>query len=350
MKISAKQNILLGYFSLRNLTCFFGNKKLDPPVIIWILTHRCNFQCKHCVSWHDNSSFEAKRLMETAKKIADSKSLIVNLSGGELFLVPNITEIISVLKKAGKIVSINTNAWFLDKYIDFIIEQDIDSISVSMDGYNSDIHDNLRKKGSFDRIISNLEKLKNKRKNKKPHIGIRGVVMRENFSDVEKYIERFVDLADDIKFQPVHNYTDSMLHAVTDGSVLFLKEQEEELKRVFLDLGKKYKFMKTNYHQMFPRFIFNPQSMKNVSPIHCIPVLFFSLKIEPDGSCYTCSKKVGNINEQSLSEIWSSKERREFLKNLTACGSCETPCWLNSNVISSETPGKVLKFFISKGL
>lgn len=349
MTLGLNNYVALGWNALKSFTSFFGNKNLDPSVIVWIVTHRCNFQCQHCVSWHDKSDFQVDKLLETAHKIAASRTPIVNLSGGELLIVPNIREIIHTLKQAGKFVSVNTNAWLLENHIDFLLEEGVDSITISIDGHTAEIHDGIRKKGSLEKIIKNIEQIKEKRKGNKPFIGIRGVVMQQNMHTLEDYIERFKELGDDIKFQPVHDYEDSLLHAVTNKDMLLQNEQRSELEKLFRKLGEKYPFMNDEYHQTFPEFLFDKEKMKTISPLHCLPVLYLAMRIEPDGNCYTCSQDIGNIYEQSLQEVWASEKRKEFLKNLAKCGTCETPCWLNSNVVSSTVPGKVLKFMIAKG-
>jgi MoaA/NifB/PqqE/SkfB family radical SAM enzyme len=345
LNIGFNDKIHLGIHSIANIAQLTGYKKLSPVAISWRLTYSCNFSCLHCSSHLNKYPIQTDKLLDVAYKIADSHTSIVVLSGGEPLIVPNIKQIITVLKNAGKHVAIDTNGYLLDKFADFFLDIGLNSIAVSFDGADSKTNDFIRnKKGAFETVINNLKYIKENRKNKKPHIGIRGTVMRYNFRTIPQYIEKFANLADDIKFQPVHNQ--EFHHSVSKEKVLFKpkdNKMESELVEIINLTAKKYSFLNNNYYKSFPKFIFHPEQIKKEVINHCIPVLFFALRINPDGSCNTCTKKTGDIYKESINKIWTNPERINFLKNLSKTGYCNHPCWYNSHVIENQLPGKILK-------
>ncbi len=83
----------------------FPGRRTSPPAIIWLLTYKCNAACGHCDFWKRDPAIHEKNIMLLAEKIAKSDTFVVNLSGGEIFLVPNVREVIALLKKIGKICS-----------------------------------------------------------------------------------------------------------------------------------------------------------------------------------------------------------------------------------------------------
>lgn len=315
------------------------------PAIVWLMTYKCNLTCSHCDYWKKDPTIAEDKIMLATEKIAKSDTFIVNLSGGEIFLIPNIREVISLLKKSGKYIRINTNALIIDDYLDFLLEIQVDSIVISIDSIYPEQHDQNRGvKGLFDKCLKALDYIKKNRKGSKPETSVRCVVMKYNIDQIDDYIRFFVSRTDELGFQPIHD--DSDKHKVVNSKVLFNITDEPHVREVIDSLTSKYDFLNNSYFRSFPNFIFHPERLAKASINYCLPILYNSLTIIPNGTCLMCTQTIGNIFEQKLVDIWNSTDKKTFLKSLVCNGECKKPCWLNSSSTKNPTMGKPTKLLI----
>lgn len=348
VKFTARDKFRLYQSGLKNLRNVVTNQTGAPPSILWEMTQRCNFTCVHCTSHLSRDKIKPKDdLLAVATKIGRSDTVLVALTGGEPTIIPGIKEVIATLKQHGKMVSINTNAFLLDQFLDFFLEVGLDYLTVSLDSVDAATHDALRgKQGSYAIALENLARLRKIRKRGLPQIGIRGVVMKENFRELVRYVEDLMPYADDIKFQPIHDL--AIRHEVAEGERVKFSAADTalraEIDAVMRALARRWpESFDNDYYRAFGTFIFEPAAMYRQSIEHCIPLLLFSLYIKPDGNAYTCNQPIGNIYEQKLEEIWGNKKKVNFISNLCAQGGCAHPCWLHSSVIESPWPGKLIR-------
>jgi MoaA/NifB/PqqE/SkfB family radical SAM enzyme len=328
-----------------NLLASLSALPSSPPAVIWLLTYRCNLTCAHCDLWKRESFIDDKIIMAIANKIAESKASIVTLSGGEIFLVPNIKEVISLLKQSGKYIRINSNGFMMGEYIDFLLANEIDSIVISVDANDAAHHDKARGKfGLFDRIVGNLKYIKEKRREDKPFTAVRCVIMKSNLDKLDEYISFFENISDEVTFQPIHN--DVSKHAVLDSRLLFDPKDEDHVRHRIGNLVKDHSFLNNDYFINIPEFLFHPERVKKDAVNFCLPVLFNTIVIDPCGNCLICRQIIGNIIEDTLAHIWSSPKKKDFLKRLARSNECETPCWLNCSSAKTATIGFITKYFI----
>ncbi len=343
--LTKTQKLKLYYKAVENASFIFGNKNVSPPIIAWLLTKRCNLKCMHCDSYLDTKKIIASDLITVAKKIAQSDVMIVILSGGEPMLVPNINEIITILKESGKIVKINTNGLNLSKHAEFLINSEVDSITISIDSMNPSLHDKIRgKQGSYKNAIEGLEYIKTNRKRKKPYTEVRCVVMKDNFREIPEFVKYFKTKADFVALQPIHN--NESHHKIVSEDVLFEIEKnniEEELKKMFLFLGTEFKEFGNHYYKRFPEFLNHPERMEKEAILACLPLWINFMPIDETGNCLSCSHIIGNVYNDDIQTIWSGKRRLDFLKSMASFGKCKTPCWLNCTSVAPLLIGSVVK-------
>ncbi len=290
--------------------------------------------------------------MLLAQKIADSDTMIVILTGGEPFLMPNIKEIISLLKSKGKIVKINTNGLTLEKYNSFLIDEQVDSVTVSIDGADANTHDDIRGlTGSYEKALANLKYLKNNRKKGKPFTGVRGVLMKDNFQMMPHYIEQFRNVVDEIHFQPVHN--NLAHHQVVDERMTF-SESDKQFEKEFSEMMKSV--MRNNpefddvYYRNFEKFLFHPEQMEELALHSCLAIWMNFFNVAEDGTCYTCSKNIGNLYSSNVDSIWGGEHRINFLRSMAHFGKCKIPCWLNCTGVAPDFVGKGIKSLLKLGV
>lgn len=132
--------------------------------LYFILTDKCNYQCKFCIRNNinvqkefvfDNFCIAANRLHECYP----DGTLI--LTGGEPFLHVDYRRIIKFATKLYKQVVITTNGSLGNDIVDFLIpflKKNL-FIQISLDG-TKEIHDCLRGAGAYTKVLDSLERLR----------------------------------------------------------------------------------------------------------------------------------------------------------------------------------------------
>ncbi len=340
MKLSPADKLALYTRAGVNMLGLVG-RKTYPPAIIWVLTQRCFYRCIHCDSWMDKRPIDTGALLAISDKIVESRTKIVALSGGEPFMVKCLPEIVARLKRARKIVTINTNGHLLEEHADWLIAEAVDHVQVSIDGHVADLHDRIRKEpGSFERIVRGIESLKAKRRGGAPRVSVCGVVMKENAAHVLDFVDRFSKAADAVEMQPLH---DSPGLLATSASAAFSAGDRDLVEEQLASVIAKHPSFANEYYRNFPRFLFDSESMKHFAVDHCLPMIFSTLTIREDGACRICRYPLHeSIHSKSVLEIWNSRARWELYRTLVREG-CREPCWTRCHIYSRALPGRALK-------
>lgn len=150
-------------------------KDLLPQVLGIKLTNRCNLRCNHCYQWNEDGYHRDMAREEQMldldiglfeKVLAETQSIKSRLYlwGGEPLFHRNITEILDLLTKYQRETIICTNAHFLDKHFPAIcrISESLELL-IAVEGFEAQ-HDSLRGKGSFNRVMSQIDELMRLRK------------------------------------------------------------------------------------------------------------------------------------------------------------------------------------------
>jgi radical SAM protein with 4Fe4S-binding SPASM domain len=262
----------------------------------------CNLNCPMCYTVTPEFKKEVKaKLMDYTlyKKLidecADGGVYSVRLSlRGEPFLHKNFVECIRYAKSKGiKEVSTLTNGTFLDEEMfSNIMEAGIDWITISFDGLGK-TYETIRYPTKFNRAlekIQNYAKIKKAAGKVKPLINIQSILPAIE-DNPEEFYKTFAPISDKITANPLIDFHSSK-------SVL----------------GK-------------------------IENFTC-PQIYQRLVIGADGLCMMCSNDesgkyiVGNVNEQSIHEIWHGKnmqrirnihEKHNGCKSLSPCQECHLP-------------------------
>lgn len=312
-----------------------------PPAIIWVLTQRCFYQCVHCDSWLDKTPIDGEALIGIAEKIAHTPTPLVALSGGEPFMVKCLPAIVARLKRAGKIVSINTNGHLLEENAEWLIAEAVDHIQVSIDGHTAELHDGIRKqRGSLEKILRGIASLKAARRGGLPRISVCGVLMKENAAHMVEFVERFSQIADAVEIQPLH---DSPGLLATSGAAALSAGDRQLVEEQMAEVIERHPTFANDFYRSFARFLFEPESMRHFAVDHCLPMIFNTLTIREDGGCRICRYPLHqNVHTKSIVEIWNSPARWELYRSLASDG-CATPCWIRCHIHPSPLPGRVLR-------
>jgi radical SAM protein with 4Fe4S-binding SPASM domain len=140
--------------------------KSTPPlrVVFVETTKRCNLKCRHCYNGVQNNSDEqlSKRELRSIVAQADDLGVMeIQLTGGELFVLPSIDKLITDLQNRHLPTSIFSNGLYIPQnVIDLLKNKPYGIIFyISLDGPEV-IHDNVRgKNGAYGRTVANIKTL-----------------------------------------------------------------------------------------------------------------------------------------------------------------------------------------------
>lgn len=174
--------------------------------IQWDITSRCNLRCIHCRS----ESFYGDQGLARDMPLAEVKHTLDNLYvkgirrihflGGEPLCREDIAEIVGHATKIGILCSINTNGTLITKdRARQIIDAGTYLLTFSIDGHDAQVHDSIRGKGSFARLIRGVSNVlaAKQSSNARTRLICSHVLMRQN----HRTVERMVDLCTDLGLQ-----------------------------------------------------------------------------------------------------------------------------------------------------
>jgi MoaA/NifB/PqqE/SkfB family radical SAM enzyme len=176
----------------------FGHNHFKNLGLVYFkLTAACNLRCKMCGQYGDKGIMKDKAAeetkknlpLETWKKIIDEiapRKPVTYIWGGEPFLYPDLFPLARYMREKGLVVSVNTNGTLIEPHAKEIVKDNWTAILVSLDAFR-DINDDLRGKGSYDRVIAGFKAInreKQKQNAKYPMLGIVTVVTNKNYMDL----------------------------------------------------------------------------------------------------------------------------------------------------------------------
>jgi radical SAM protein with 4Fe4S-binding SPASM domain len=274
------------------------------PVRLWVeMTSHCNYSCVMCPNKDLEKREKGYMDMALYKKIVDEASPFVfdiNLAHrGESLLHPRIIEAIAYAKTKGLYTRLHTNGSLLSEDLSRqIVEIGLDRLSFSFDGYEKQTYEKIRTGGNFDKTVANIIRfleIKKKAQSKKPFTTIEVISFDESDKQAspeakDAFKNRFLNLPlDSFVLKELHNWAGQ----IDKGH-----------------RGKKYTIC---------------------------PFPWNALVIFWDGSVFPCAQDffggfvVGNVNEQSLLDIWNG-ERMRFIREklatkkieeLATCSQCD---------------------------
>ena len=139
-----------------------------PRALDLSLTGRCNLRCAYCFYADEmvgRRDLPAERWLDFFRELDGLAVRSLTLSGGELFLRPDLWELLDGIVAARMRYSILTNGTLLTEDVLAQLGQAhrrrrLDVVQVSIDGSRAEIHDASRGKGSFEKAIRGLRLLR----------------------------------------------------------------------------------------------------------------------------------------------------------------------------------------------
>jgi MoaA/NifB/PqqE/SkfB family radical SAM enzyme len=161
-------------------------------------TTDCPLSCRTCMrnAWDSpNGRMEEKvfsRLVEGLGALPVVPAVFIG-GIGEPLAHPGILDMVRRVKSLGARAEMISNGLLLDeKTIDGLIDLELDTLWVSMDGATEECYGNVRETAVFPRIVENLHALKAevyRRQAAKPELGIAFVSMQRNQEELSRVID-----------------------------------------------------------------------------------------------------------------------------------------------------------------
>ena len=272
-------------------------------------TSACNFLCTMCprTEMIENKTFWKVQNFdfETYKEIISDgvnnglKSVKFQYLG-EPLVNKNLVKMIKFAKEVGVVdVMFNTNASLLtEKKSIEIIKSGVDKVFFSFDSPYKEIFNKIRDKGDYDQVLKNITnfmKIKKSLNSETPITRVQMVLMQDNEKEWEDFQKLFEGIVDTIA------YVDYLDHGT----------QKQQMSKGIVEIGSRKK------------------------PF-CCPQLWQRMFIHPDGIVTPCcidsnrDLKMGNINENSTSEIWKNEKYQKLrdlhlngkINKVSTCRNC----------------------------
>jgi len=329
--------VYIGYHLVQNFTRFSKSFVHAPALVLIAPTNRCNLKCNYCTNIKKIkfSTLSKKALLSIVDDCIELGVPYISFTGGEPLLHNDIEEVAQYAQNNNIMVNLNTNGTLISKKRAQRIANSFNQIRISLDGTEK-IHDEIcGVKGTYERVIHNIDNLLNT-KNRKAKVGINIVATRSNTSSI-------VELASTLK------------HQIDFVSVLprfsFDQKKKEGIEIIPSHTIQELKTLKeTNMLSNTTNFLEHPSLEK--SRMHCDAGRLY-VAVWSDGtvnSCFFNSEDpdmdklsiLGNIRDNRFIDIW----RNKIVKDpVSICNGCHATCTTEISRIFRMSPYQLLRNF-----
>jgi SynChlorMet cassette radical SAM/SPASM protein ScmE len=329
------------------------------------LTGKCNLKCSYCYYADEMVGRQDLPAEAWVNFFTELKSLAVRsltLSGGEVFLRPDLWQLIDAIVDARMRYSLLSNGTLItEKTIDQFLQggrcSRLDSIQISIDGSCAAVHDQSRGKGSFEKALASLRLLKDAGF----PVTVRLTVNRYNVDDLENGARL---LLDDIGL-PKFSTNDALslgMGCTQQDSILLTPQQRLIAMKTLVRLEKKYSGRITAsagslalwhmYREMEEaKATGKPVMRGKMGFLSSCGCMFLKLAVHHDGTITPCNMlaaaSLGTIGTAPLASIWQNhallremRERRNIpMSEVAGCRGCEWVAYCNGGCPSVEYAG-----------
>ena len=312
-----------------------------PQDINFFATYQCNSKCQNCFIWRGQNQPPDKKQLgveQLSRLFVDPLFLrcpSIGLAGGEPTISPFFWKLLDLLPD-DKHVTITTNALSSKRLVDFLSRARQEKkylVQVSLDGIE-EINDRIRGvKGAYRKTIALLKKLQDLDVD-------RLVSFTINRLNYHQLVDCY-DLANEYDAQ----FSTRMAH---DGGAY----ANEESRAIFEFDQKELKFLDDSIDTIISQELKKPSHfparlvfMKKITDyfrgiqenLPCMALksgMVIDLYGDVFPNCPTMMKAIGNLHEESLSDIWRGKKAHEMRVKIDKlkCGGCWNDCQVVTNI------------------
>jgi radical SAM protein with 4Fe4S-binding SPASM domain len=284
-------------------------------------TTACNLRCPECPSGlrafsRPTGNLRSDFFRKTIDDLHRDLSFLIFYFQGEPYINPDFLDMVQYASQRGIYTITSTNGHFLnEENARKTIESGLDRLIISVDGSTQEVYEQYRKSGKLEVVLQgarNVVKWKKKLKSKTPHLIFQFLVVRPN----EHQIPEIYKLAEEIGIDEVKLKT-AQIYDYAQGNPLIPNQ----------DRYSRYRKQADGSYRI-----------KNQLLNHCWK-LWHACVITWDGVVVPCcfdkdaQYRMGNLQEQSLREVWQQQPYREFRQQLLKgrdkidiCTNCTEGC------------------------
>lgn len=295
-----------------------------PFITNYYLTYQCNFKCSYCSDGFGNPYYthanEIPLEIEKAKLLMQKISKLTNyamITGGEPLLYNGFDKFISFVGKLKfKNLILTTNAFYLDQYIDLIINS-FDTIIISLDTLDEAKSDSYwgYGNGAFKKVISNIELAASKCKGKRANILLSSVITPDNINDQYAVFEYAQNIGAYYTGNP------QLVGVIPHKDLI---DNENYIKLFDFLIQEKQKGANVFGYNRYLK------ELKDLNTFKCYP--FSMLGIAPNGDiyypCYEIGDRCANIFEINSLKDARNKGKFKFGNDFKCDPKCHSVCSL----------------------
>ena len=297
-----------------------AEKKLNGTVIV---TYRCNARCNMCSRYKAPSRPEEELSIETIRKLP--RMYFTNITGGEPFVRTDLKDIVRELYRKSDRIVISTNGYFTDRIMDLCDEFPEVGIRVSIEGLQ-ETNDEIR--GLPDGFNRGYETLRKLVEAGHPDVGFGMTVQDRNAPDLVPLYKLSDELGMEFATASLHNsfYFVESKNVIHDRPMV--ARNFEALINELLKSNEPKKWFRAYFNHGLINYIYGQPRL-----LPC-DMAFDTFFIDPYGDVMPCNgtkdkEVMGNLNEQTWDELWSSPEAERVRAKVR---HCDRNCWMIGSV------------------
>jgi len=300
----------------------------------WHITNFCNLRCFHC--YQDDFSHKGELSVREIEKIIGKiakglkeQQIGINITGGEPLLYAEIYKVLNLLESVDNLKAVNiiTNGLLLNnKTIENLNGlKKIKELKISLEGGDVETNDKIRGKGVFDKVMKNIESIRDISNKELILMFTLGSYNYNNLNEMLEFaetskvdgviIERFVPWGRGVLLKDQY-LKKGEWHRVIEAIIQFTK----------LDYSPVELLPYKAYHIVFKRTIELKGALCNLGNE--------SMALMPNGDVYPCRRfptRIGNIMQDDFKEILLRLKilKKNIIENLKGkCANCKIEgCW-----------------------
>ncbi len=293
---SKRSNNLFAYYQRSAYKAALDNDhRPDFPFVSSLeFTNNCNLDCLFCARavMTRPFGFMSPELFNKIIKEYREHETFVKINGyGENLLHPNALDFIREIKKGNGLYFTSNCTVFTEKISECFIENKVDVLQVSFQGLDKQGYEQQRRKSSFERVMENIKALIKMRGNEEyPFIHLSTTILDESNEDIENFINMGFELG-----------VDSVGIGRTDYDRVIEDMIKDEKRKSEIEMMKQRQSLhKKADHTYLYRYI-------DVNWDGIVVSSFFD---------FNEFVPVGDLNRQSMYEIWNNSEVLNALRIL----------------------------------
>jgi len=332
-----------------------------PPLVQFFLHEGCNLRCAMCGQWR-RSEAAGTGFGKAHLPLAKLTSLIdeaaphrpeIYVWGGEPTLHPDFLPFVAHVKRRGLLCTVNTNGTLLGRLAGGILDAGVDSIDVSIDG-PKEVHDAIRgARGTYRRVMAGLEELRRGGR-RRPLVKAVVTLSEANLDGVEALLDELdecggvdmsiVQLGWFVPTEAGRRYErrmrdefgvageswrgfadDDSPRRAARAKALLASIRRRRLRKPIL-------FFPEVDDRSAERYYTHPADTLGRQGCRAVDL---AVDIRPNGDVVICADfpdlPIGNVNEQTIAEIWNGAVRRQLRDSLRSrglLGVCPRCCGL----------------------